>query len=324
MDRDEIEFLSPRDAFDGNLPDAGGNPPAPCEPVPPHQAGGQDLSGAPGVAALVASAIIDSSTASHSIIVTVIVAVSVLAVALAPPKWAASPTRNHEQNLEGGLHAAASPRAYGEDGTNRRLDVIRPIGGCRAVEPELPVSASDPDSQAGFMAFWEAHYRYYLMMLMAVGATLEDAEDTISDVMEDMLRKNTWARLTKAKAWVRRAVLHTYYDWQKRERRRQRLEGEVANCPAEGYLDSGLSVREDWQWVAQMLSTLPPTQRSVVEKVIAELGAKEVAELLGKTPDGIRQNLAHARRRLRANLGNDYRVDRTRRPATAQRKEDAS
>jgi RNA polymerase sigma factor (sigma-70 family) len=60
-----------------------------------------------------------------------------------------------------------------------------------------------------------------------------------------------------------------------------------------------------------MLSALPPAQREVFELILAELDAKEIADLLGKTPATIRQNLAHARRRLKANLGEDYQIGST-------------
>ena len=70
--------------------------------------------------------------------------------------------------------------------------------------------------------------------------------------------------------------------------------------------------------MAQMLRHVPPAQREVFELVLAELDAKEIADLLGKTPATIRQNLAHARRRLKANLGEDYQID----PAKKRRKED--
>ena len=66
-----------------------------------------------------------------------------------------------------------------------------------------------------------------------------------------------------------------------------------------------------------MLSTLPSAQREVFELVLAELDTKEITDLLGKTPTTIRQNLAHARRRLKANLGQDYQIDPAR-----KRKED--
>jgi RNA polymerase sigma factor (sigma-70 family) len=183
-------------------------------------------------------------------------------------------------------------------------------------------AAPGPDPRAGFGAFWKQHYRYYLTVLMAIGATMEDAHDTISDVIVDMLMKNTWGRLTtNPRAWVRKAILHTYYDQQKRQRLEREIEGSLTLTPG-SYVDEGPNVWEDWQWVQQMLSTLPPTQRTVIELIIAESDAREIAGLLGKTPDAIRQNLAHARKRLRANLGKDYQVDPATCPAPVPRKED--
>jgi RNA polymerase sigma factor (sigma-70 family) len=180
-----------------------------------------------------------------------------------------------------------------------------------------------PNLLADFEAFWNHHYRCYLTVLMAVGATMEDACDTINDVIVDMLKKDAWGRLTiNPEAWVRKAVLHTYYDQQKRQRRKREIERHWTLTP-ESYVDDGPNAWEDWQWVEQMLSTLPPTQRTIIELIIAESDAREIASLLGKTPDAIRQNLAHARKRLRANLGKDYQIDPATCPAPVRRKEDA-
>lgn len=179
-----------------------------------------------------------------------------------------------------------------------------------------------PNPLADFEAFWNHHYRCYLTTLMAVGATMEDACDTINDVIVDMLKKDAWCRLTiNPEAWVRKAVLHTYYDHQKRQRRKREIERHWTLTP-ESYVDDGPNAWEDWQWVEQMLSTLPPTQRTIIELIIAESDAREIANLLGKTPDAIRQNLAHARKRLRANLGKDYQIDPATCPAPVRRKED--
>lgn len=157
-----------------------------------------------------------------------------------------------------------------------------------------------------FEAFWNAHYRYFLRTLMAVGATLDDAQDTIHEVVDKMLRNHTWSTLTtNPKAWVRQAVIHTYYDRQKKWRRDAVA---VKNLPPPpgSYVDHGANVWEDWQWVKQQLCVLPPAQREVMELVLIDMTTAEIAELLGKTPATIRQNLAHGRRRLSENLGSYY------------------
>jgi RNA polymerase sigma factor (sigma-70 family) len=182
------------------------------------------------------------------------------------------------------------------------------------VEPEetagQAVPAPGPDSQADLEAFLNGHYRYFLMAPMALGATMDDAYEAVQAAVADMLEKDTWSRLTRnPKAWVRKAVRHAYYDQQEKRRRNRELER--LPPPSGSYLDGSPNVWEDWQWVAQMLSTLPAAQREVFELVLAELDAGEIADLLGKTPATIRQNLAHARKRLKAKLDDDYRIDPT-------------
>jgi RNA polymerase sigma factor (sigma-70 family) len=189
------------------------------------------------------------------------------------------------------------------------------------VEPEekagQAVPAPGPDPRADLEAFLNEHYRYFLMAAMALGASVDDAHEAVQAAVADMLEKDAWSRLTRnPRAWVCKAVRHAYYDQQEKRRRDRRIES--LHPPSGSYLDGSPNVWEDWQWVAQMLSTLPPAQREVFELVLAELDAKEIADLLGKTPATIRQNLAHARRRLKAELGEDHQIDPTRK----RRKED--
>ncbi len=177
--------------------------------------------------------------------------------------------------------------------------------------------APGPGPRADLEAFLNDHYRYFLMAPMALGATVDDAHEAVQAAVADVLEKDTWSRLTRnPKAWVRKAVRHAYYDQQEKRRRNRKIES--LPPPSGSYLDGSPNVWEDWQWVAQMLGTLPSAQREVFELVLAELDTKEIADLLGKTPATIRQNLAHARRRLKANLGKDYQTD----PARKRRKED--
>lgn len=179
------------------------------------------------------------------------------------------------------------------------------------------VPAPGQDPRADFEVFLNGHYRYFLMAAMALGATVDEAHEAVQAAVTDMLAKDTWSRLTRnPRAWIRLAVRHAYYD--QLEKRRRSTEIESLTPPSGSYLDCSLNVWEDWQWVAQELATLPPAQREVFELVLAELDTKEIADLLGKTPATIRQNLAHARRRLKANLGQDYQID----PIKKRRKED--
>jgi RNA polymerase sigma factor (sigma-70 family) len=184
------------------------------------------------------------------------------------------------------------------------------------------VPATGPGSLASFQTFWEDHYEYFFKSLRYIDATKEDAEDTIGDVIADMMAKKTWDTLTDPKAWTRTAVLHTYYDRRRRERMRPEREIEGFHGTPDSHIDHDLNIWEDCEWVTQMLDTLPPAQREVFEYVLFEFKPNEIAEMLGKNPDAIRQNLAHARKRLRANLAKDARTDPVSRPAPTPRKEE--
>jgi RNA polymerase sigma factor (sigma-70 family) len=167
-----------------------------------------------------------------------------------------------------------------------------------------------PDPRAGLETFLEDYYRYFLTAATAVDASVDDAYEAVQATVKDMLEKETWSRLTRnPQAWVRKAVRHAYYDQQEKRRRSREIEN--LPPPSGSYLDSSPNVWEDWQWVEQHLSKLPPAQREVFELVLAELDTREIADLLGKTPATIRQNLAHARKRLKANLGQDYQIGPT-------------
>jgi RNA polymerase sigma factor (sigma-70 family) len=182
-------------------------------------------------------------------------------------------------------------------------------------------SAPGPSPEVGFEAFWLERYRYHCTVLMTIGASLADAEETISYLAEDILKKNTWDTLSNPRAWVRKALLRIYIDQRKRQRRGRELEIKKHLIP-ESYLDDGLNVWEDRQWVAQMLRPLSPAQRAVVELIVDGLRPWEIADLLGKTPETIRQHLAHAREKLKANLGPDYQVGSAASPTPVRRKED--
>jgi DNA-directed RNA polymerase specialized sigma24 family protein len=61
-----------------------------------------------------------------------------------------------------------------------------------------------------------------------------------------------------------------------------------------------MTIWENWQWVNQLLSSLPPAQREVLTYVVKGFKPAEVAILLGKTPASVRKNLQLAVERLRA------------------------
>jgi len=136
---------------------------------------------------------------------------------------------------------------------------------------------------------------------MSVGATFEEADEAAAAAMEEVLRR--WDQIDAPLAYGKRAVLNSFFKEKERglDRIRQRLQ---QGCEArrDGAAGAGLSVWEDAQWVMQILSSLPPAQREVLALVVDGFTPAEIAQLLGKTADAVRQNLCAARARLTLTL----------------------
>jgi RNA polymerase sigma-70 factor (ECF subfamily) len=152
--------------------------------------------------------------------------------------------------------------------------------------------------------FFRAHYRSLIKIPMYLGATNEEAQDAVSGALVDAMHR--WDQLRNPLAWVSRAAANNYFMEKTRglHRVRNRLV-EKGEGTAEIGDDQQISLWEDRQWVAQMLVSLPPKQREAMSLVIEDLSPTEIAELLGRTPGAIRQNLLEARKRLQRRIQNE-------------------
>lgn len=168
-----------------------------------------------------------------------------------------------------------------------------------APEPDPACTQANQRSLA-FGTFFVTNYDELLRVAMYVGAEEKEAEDAVSDAMEDLLRR--WEMVERPYPYVRRAMLSHFY--QERTRglgRLRRRQLERGDLPRDGE-DPALTVWEDKEWVDQLLAALTPAQRQVMEGVLADLTTAEIGDLLGKTPAAVRQNLCAARERLKALL----------------------
>jgi RNA polymerase sigma factor (sigma-70 family) len=183
------------------------------------------------------------------------------------------------------------------------MDQQPPPGG-----PAVPATAR----YASFEDFYRAEYRFMMSVAVAVGGSLDDADDAVDHAMEQVWRG--WSRIDNPRAYARRAVLTTVVKQRVRDRQRlpRSIEGghvtpEGADCPE-------LTMWEDRQWVAQLLATLPPAQREVMDCVLAGLTTTEISQLLGSTPAAVRKNLQHAREKLKRQLDDTPRAAAGREP----------
>jgi len=156
-----------------------------------------------------------------------------------------------------------------------------------------------PEAEAE--AFYRTEYRPLLATAMYVGATRDEAEDAAESVILEML--NRWGKISDPRAYARKAVVSNFIKQKTRPRRLIRrlvAFGEWTNgLDHDLRQEAQLTVWEDRQWVLQLLDSLPPRQREAMKLIVDEFSPAEVAILLGRNPDAIRQNLKEARRKLR-------------------------
>ena len=152
------------------------------------------------------------------------------------------------------------------------------------------------DRPQDFAHFYASSYRAVLAATLAVGGSLPEAEDAVQEAMKDLLP--AWERVTSPYSYVRTAAVRHLI----RARRRDRgLTGRAVACHT-GQPDrdpgEGVTLWEDREWVTQFLLSLPMAQREVIALLVDEFSPGEIATLLGKSEDAVRQNLYATRRRL--------------------------
>jgi DNA-directed RNA polymerase specialized sigma24 family protein len=143
---------------------------------------------------------------------------------------------------------------------------------------------------------FRARYRLLIAALIYVGATKAEAEDAIAGALEEVLR--AWDTVDDPQKRVPKAALRHFYEEKTRglERDRDQLMEKGAGT-AEGDEDQQMSLWEDPHWVAQMRKSLTPKQRMAMTLITEALKPTEIADLLGRTPEAVRQRLLQAKMR---------------------------
>jgi RNA polymerase sigma factor (sigma-70 family) len=162
-----------------------------------------------------------------------------------------------------------------------------------------------PTAPDGYEEFYRDSFRDLVRTAMYYGAIDEEARDAACKALIEMLEH--WDRCKGSLAYARKAAVHNFIKAKTRgtDRVARRLV-ERGHVPLhEGAEDGQLTAVEDKQWVASVLSSLPPAQREVMELLAEGLNTYEIAEILGKTQEAVRKNLSYACARLRRELHPD-------------------
>lgn len=174
---------------------------------------------------------------------------------------------------------------------------------------DLSQSALAPDDAvdaAGVPAWFAPFYREYYPVLVQTGMALSRGDrnvtdDAISKVMERQIRSRRWDHIEHHLSYFKKAVVRQIYSEYKKTnkmRRREVAESEGTSDRPDPRSTNELNFWEDSEWVESVLSGLPARQRQVMTVFCEVLDSKEVAEILGASPETIRSNIRHVRKKL--------------------------
>jgi RNA polymerase sigma factor (sigma-70 family) len=154
-------------------------------------------------------------------------------------------------------------------------------------------SEPTPESIAQFSEFFSNTLADLVRRLMIFGATWTEANDACNEAMVEVHLR--WTEIDEPRAYARRASLTNFLAIKRAAKRWRRLRVRLATCHEP--VDAG-NLWMNADVVRQILAVLPPAQRRVLALTVDGYDAAEIAELLGCTPDAVRQNLRRARSRL--------------------------
>ncbi|HEX4254606.1 MAG TPA: sigma-70 family RNA polymerase sigma factor [Streptosporangiaceae bacterium] len=149
--------------------------------------------------------------------------------------------------------------------------------------------------ESEFEEFYRDHYLGLLKsLIIAAAGDVELAKDAMDEAMTVAYEK--WDSILNPPAYVRRVAVHRLIKEKVKARRAiPTPPDETAEKPNH---TTGQVIWEQQTWVVWLLEQLSPAQREALACIVDDLKPAEIAELLGKTPEAVRQNLSAARRRL--------------------------
>lgn len=168
------------------------------------------------------------------------------------------------------------------------------------------LAAARQGDESAFAKLWRDVHPALLRYLQVMGA--EAADDVASEVWLDVARRlRTFGGDESAfRGWLftiaRRRVIDS---WRRAARSpiRSVPEPHLFEQTGRDYTAEGAAERISTQRALALIATLPPEQAEVITlRVVAGLGAREVAELLGKSPGAVRIAAHRGLRRLAALL----------------------
>jgi RNA polymerase sigma factor (sigma-70 family) len=155
----------------------------------------------------------------------------------------------------------------------------------------------DDESTRRFCVFYVVELPKLVGFVMkATKATVDDAADAAHSALAEAWEK--WDTLRNPRAWVRTVAIRMYY------RSSPRREVPLDDRRAVNLVAADVEFSPSGQTAAvlALLDLLPPTQRIVLAYSTEGFSDSEIAALLDKSVEAVRQNRHRARTTLKAHL----------------------
>lgn len=144
--------------------------------------------------------------------------------------------------------------------------------------------------------FHREYYRRLVIFALYLGARDHEADDVTAETLLQLAAR--WASVSDPFSWARTALVHNLIKLRNRDRQRLLRQGKYVAATWEPPSRDVADMVLDRQEFESLLGVLTENQRQVVLGLLRGFTQREVALLLGRTPEAVRTSLTSIRRRL--------------------------
>lgn len=189
----------------------------------------------------------------------------------------------------------------------------------RAGEPASSRQDQGREGYDEFANFVRAEHKRLVRFVATLGATWEEAEDAVSEVLIDLLPR--WHEIRSPRAYCRLAAERTYVNSEVRLRKAPdaAVRGFWGPAP-QGAADAYEGLEHDD--ALRHLRLLDQEQRRVMAFLYDGYSPDEIAKLLDKKAATVRSNIRHARKRLKKAIADEEALELSEAGAQLETKRD--
>lgn len=158
------------------------------------------------------------------------------------------------------------------------------------------------NTDEGFEAFYERHWKYVYRLCMTYMKSAADAEDCTEDVFVKVLNGDfKFTDEVHERKWLTVTAINLCKDMLKSRKRR-------AVVPIDDEPEQAAPEKEDYSDVTEAVKKLPVKLKDVIWLFYYDgYQTDEIAKILGRPPSTVRNQLRDARKLLKNILGGDFR-----------------